>query len=121
MTEIRTKRVYDPVDPDDGLRVLVDRVWPRGMTKGRVKADVWAKALAPCTELRKWFGHDRSRWETFQNRYFEELDAQPEAVTEILEKAQEAGRMTLLFAARDTEYNHAIALQEYLRRIAAAE
>ncbi len=82
--DIRTKRVYAPFDAGDGLRVLVDRVWPRGMTKEQARADLWLKDLAPGTALRKWFGHDRSRWEEFKARYFAELDGRSEAVTRLL-------------------------------------
>lgn len=113
MTEIRTKRVYEPASPDDGFRVLVDRVWPRGMTKEQVRADLWLKAVAPSTALRKWFGHDRSKWEAFESRYFLELDAKPEAVASLVDEAVK-GRLTLLFSARDAEYNQAVALREYL-------
>ena len=113
MTDIRTKRVYEPANPHDGLRVLVDRVWPRGMTKEQVQADLWLKDVAPSAALRKWFGHDRSKWEAFKRRYFLELDAQPEAVARLLDEAAK-GRLTLLFSARDAEYNQAVALREYL-------
>lgn len=113
MTDIQTKRVYQPADPHDGFRVLVDRVWPRGMTKAQVQADLWLKDVAPSTALRKWFGHDRSKWEAFKSRYFSELDAKPEAVARLLEEAAK-GRLTLLFSARDAEYNQAVAAREYL-------
>ncbi|HWP02875.1 MAG TPA: DUF488 domain-containing protein [Gemmatimonadaceae bacterium] len=113
MTDIRTKRVYEPATPHDGFRVLVDRVWPRGMTKEQVQADLWLKDVAPSTALRKWFGHDRAKWEAFKRRYFSELDARPEAVARLLDRA-EKGRLTLLFSARDAEYNQAVALREYL-------
>ncbi|MCG7852007.1 MAG: DUF488 domain-containing protein [Methanosarcinaceae archaeon] len=113
MIHIRTKRVYSPVEKEDGIRVLVDRVWPRGMTKQRLQTDLWLKDAAPSTALRKWFGHDRSRWEVFKNRYFSELNAKPEVVKQLLELAAK-GRLTLLFSARDTQYNQAVALKEYL-------
>jgi uncharacterized protein YeaO (DUF488 family) len=113
MTDIRTKRVYEPAHPQDGCRVLVDRVWPRGMTKEQVQADLWLKDVAPSTALRKWFGHDRSKWEAFKSRYCLELDAQSEAVARLLDEAAK-GRLTLLFSARDAEYNQAVALREYL-------
>jgi uncharacterized protein YeaO (DUF488 family) len=113
MTEIRTKRVYEPANPHDGSRVLVDRVWPRGMTKEQIQADLWLKDVAPSAALRKWFGHDRSKWEAFKSCYFLELDAQPEAVARLLDEAAK-GRLTLLFSARDAEYNQAVALREYL-------
>lgn len=112
--EIRTKRVYEPIDPQDGFRILVDRVWPRGMTKAKVRADLWLKELAPSTSLRKWFGHDRSKWETFKSRYFVELDAKPEDIEKCFDKRVQ-GRLTLLFSARDVECNQAIALREYLQ------
>jgi len=112
-TDIRTKRVYEPATSHDGFRVLVDRVWPRGLTKEQVRADLWMKDVAPSTALRQWFGHDRSKWEAFKRRYFSELDAQPQAVARLLEEAAK-GRLTLLFSARDAEYNQAVALREYL-------
>jgi uncharacterized protein YeaO (DUF488 family) len=111
--DIQTKRVYEPAHPQDGFRVLVDRVWPRGKTKEQVQAGLWLKDVAPSTALRKWFNHDRSKWETFKSRYSAELDANPQAVTQLLEKAGQ-GRLTLLFSARDAEYNQAVALKEYL-------
>lgn len=113
MKAIQTKRVYEPADPNDGCRVLVDRVWPRGMRKEALKADHWLKDAAPSPELRKWFGHERSRWEAFRARYFLELDARPEAVAMLRELAGK-GRLTLLFSARDAACNQAVALKEYL-------
>ncbi len=111
--DIHWKRVYEPADPNDGLRVLVDRVWPRGMTKEQVQADLWLKDVAPSTALRKWFGHDRLKWEIFKQRYFIELDAKPEALARLLDEAAKT-RVTLLFSARDTECNQAVALMDYL-------
>ncbi len=111
--DIVTKRVYEPADAGDGLRVLVDRVWPRGMTREQVQADLWLREVAPGTALRKRFGHDRSRWAAFRKRYFAELDTRPEPVARLLDAAAK-GRVTLLFAARDTECNQAVALREYL-------
>ncbi|MGR9046570.1 MAG: DUF488 domain-containing protein [Gammaproteobacteria bacterium] len=111
--DIRTQRVYTAAHPDDGYRVLVDRVWPRGLSKERVQADLWLKEAAPSHELRKWFGHDRSRWETFKSRYFSELAARPDAVQRLLDEAAN-GRLTLLYSAKDTECNQAVALMEYL-------
>lgn len=111
--EMQTKRVYDPFTKKDGIRVLVDRVWPRGMTKERLQADLWLKDAAPSTALRKWFNHDPSRWEVFKNRYFAELNAKPEVVKQLLELAAK-GRLTFLFSARETQYNQAVALKEYL-------
>lgn len=113
MADIRVKRVYDPPSPDDGLRVLVDRIWPRGMTKEQVQTHAWYKDVAPSTGLRQWFGHDRTRWEEFKRRYFAELDAKPESVAPLAAEAAK-GRLTLLFSARDPECNQAVALKEYL-------
>ena len=111
--EIQCKRVYQAAGPDDGSRILVDRVWPRGMTKEQVQADRWLKDLAPSNALRKWFGHDRSNWEEFKRRYFVELDAHPEALAALLAEAEKT-RVTLLFSAHDAECNQAIALRDYL-------
>lgn len=105
--------MYEPANPHDGLRVLVDRVWPRGMTKEQAHAELWLKQLAPSTALRKWFAHDRAKWHTFKRRYFSELDANPQVVDQLAALAKKR-RLTLLFSARDTEYNQAVALKEYL-------
>lgn len=115
MFKIQTKRVYEKANRDDGYRVLVDRVWPRGVSKGELKADLWLKEAAPTTNLRKWFNHDQSKWKTFETRYFDELDSKPEAIETLLNKAED-GRLTLLYSARDTECNQAVALREYLLR-----
>jgi uncharacterized protein YeaO (DUF488 family) len=111
--DIRTKRVYEPPDARDGFRVLVDRIWPRGMAKEQVQADLWLWDVAPSTALRKWFAHDPSKWEEFKKHYFAELDKNPESVHVLLEAAAK-GTLTLLFSARDAEHNQAIALKEYL-------
>jgi uncharacterized protein YeaO (DUF488 family) len=110
---IEIKRVYEPIQEEDGFRVLVDRVWPRGVSKKKLRADLWLKDAAPSPDLRKWFGHDRAKWEEFQQRYFAELDEKPEVIRQLLELAEKQ-RVTLLFAARDTEYSHAAALKKYL-------
>lgn len=107
------KRVYDPIEKQDGMRVLVDRVWPRGITKEGLRADLWLKDAAPSTALRKWFGHDHSRWEEFRIRYFSELDAKPGVVRQLLEIAAR-GSLTLLFSSKDIRFNQAVALKEYL-------
>lgn len=112
---ILLKRVYDPPAASDGFRVLVDRVWPRGVAKDALKLDRWLKDVAPSTDLRKWFGHDPAKWEAFQDRYFRELDSRSEPVTFLREKAAD-GNLTLVFAARDTQHNNAVALKEYLAR-----
>lgn len=111
--EIQTKRVYEQASPDDGARVLVDRLWPRGVAKGNLDGVLWLKEIAPSDRLRKWFGHDPARWEEFRERYFAELDAAPDAVERLAGMACQ-GRVTLLYAARDTQHNQAVALKEYL-------
>ncbi|MDZ7786799.1 MAG: DUF488 domain-containing protein [Halofilum sp. (in: g-proteobacteria)] len=111
---IRIRRIYEPVSPDDGTRVLVDRVWPRGVRKADAALDRWAKDVTPSTDLRKWFGHDPARFDEFAAAYRHELDGRPEAVAELVELARD-GDLTLLYAARDPDCNHARILAEYLR------
>lgn len=111
---LRVRRIHDRPERADGTRVLVDRVWPRGIRKADAAIDHWFRDIAPSTALRKWFGHDPQRWDAFRERYFAELDAQPERVAELRRLAR--GRtVTLLFAARDTEHNNAVALRQYLQ------
>jgi uncharacterized protein YeaO (DUF488 family) len=110
---IRIKRTYDVPARGDGRRILVERLWPRGMTKEALETDEWRKDVAPSTELRKWFGHRLERWEQFRARYREELDANPEAWEPILEAA-ERGTVTLLYSARDVLHNGACVLLDYL-------
>ena len=112
---IRTKRIYDLPAPDDGTRFLVERLWPRGKKKEDVPIAAGLKEVAPSDTLRRWFGHDPARWEEFQQRYFAELDGKPEAWQPILEAARR-GNVTLLYSARDTEHNNAVALKAYLDR-----
>jgi uncharacterized protein YeaO (DUF488 family) len=111
--DIRIKRVYEPALPEDGCRVLVDRLWPRGLSRERVQASMWLKEAAPGATLRKWFGHDPARFEEFRRRYLEELAGKPEVVAGLVELARKE-RVTLLYAARDTECNHAVVLRDYL-------
>ncbi len=113
MIDIRLKRVYEPASPEDGFRVLVDRLWPRGLSAEKVQAGLWMKEVAPSDELRRLFHHDLARWTEFRERYFAELDANPEPVQKLLQYAA-LGRLTLLFAARDVEVNQAVVLREYL-------
>jgi Uncharacterized conserved protein len=110
---IKVKRVYDPAEPDDGRRFLVDRLWPRGVKKEALRMDGWLREVAPSDRLRRWFGHDPKKWEEFRRRYFAELEAHPEAWQPLREAAR-AGNVTLLFSARDTSYNNAVALREFL-------
>jgi uncharacterized protein YeaO (DUF488 family) len=114
--EIRTKRVYDAADEVDGLRVLVDRLWPRGLTKKKAGVDLWLKEIAPSRDLRNWFSHDSEKWDQFKRKYFVELNANPEPVDKIIRKAREKGGITLVFAARDQEHNNAVALKEFLEQ-----
>lgn len=110
---IRVKRVYEPHEPDDGKRFLVERLWPRGVRKEALALDGWLKDVAPSDALRRWFGHDPARWGEFRRRYTAELDARPAAWQPLLEAAED-GPVTLLFSARDTEHNNAVALRAYL-------
>ena len=114
-TTVQVKRVYEPPSGDDGVRVLVDRLWPRGLTKTRAAVDLWLKDLAPSVRLRRWFNHDPSRWAEFKHRYGEELDAKKAAVAALIGAAKR-GRVTLVFGARDPEHNNATALYSYLIR-----
>ena len=107
------KRVYEPAARGDGTRLLVERLWPRGMKKESVKADGWLKDVAPSDALRRWFGHDPARWNEFCRRYWVELDAREEEWHPI-QKAAGRGTVTLLYSARDTEHNNALALKAYL-------
>ena len=113
--DVRLKRAYDPVAATDGYRVLVDRIWPRGVRREEVHLDEWARELAPSTGLRRWFGHDPARFEEFQRRYIEELASQAQKLRELRARARE-GTLTLVYAARDTEHNDAVVLAELLRR-----
>lgn len=111
---IRLKRIYDAASEDDGRRVLVDRIWPRGVAKADAALDDWCKSVAPSTELRKWFGHDRDRWDAFSERYRAELDAADQEAIDTLQGLAKNGRLTLVYAARDTECNHAVVLKAWL-------
>ena len=113
MSDIRIKRVYETASAEDGYRVLVDRLWPRGLSRERVQASMWLKDAAPTGPLRKWFGHDPAKLEEFRRRYFDELSEKPEVVAGLLELARK-DRVTLLYAARDPECNHAVVLRDYL-------
>jgi uncharacterized protein YeaO (DUF488 family) len=112
---IRLKRAYDRSAPTDGRRFLVERLWPRGVRKTNLPLDGWLKDVAPSTELRKWFGHDPDKWGEFRKRYAAELRAHPHVVDPLLDAARE-GPVTLVYGARDTEHNAAVALREYLIR-----
>ncbi|MDB5293340.1 MAG: hypothetical protein JWL69_4581 [Phycisphaerales bacterium] len=112
---IHLKRAYDEPSLKDGERILVERLWPRGVTKARAAVDLWLKDIAPSAELRKWFGHDPEKWEQFERRYWKELQGKREAV-ELLRQKAKRGTVTLVYAARDEEHNGAVALKEFLER-----
>ena len=110
---IKIKRAYAEPEKSDGFRILVDRLWPRGLTKEKVKVDLWLKEIAPSNELRKWFAHDPKKWPEFQSRYMDELKSRREQLHVLKEKSHE-GTVTLLFAAKDEEHNEAVILQRLL-------
>jgi uncharacterized protein YeaO (DUF488 family) len=112
---IEIKRIYDPAAAEDGIRILVDRLWPRGLSKSDAKVDLWLKEIAPSHELRKWYAHDPGKWVEFKQKYFKELDEKKELVNLILEKVTQ-GNLTLLFGAKEKRYNNAVALKEYMKR-----
>lgn len=112
---IQVKRVYDKSAKGDGIRFLVDHLWPRGLNKEALKVKSWIRAVSPSNELRKWFGHEPAKWKEFQRRYFAELNKKPETWKPLLQAAQ-TGEITLVFSARDTEHNNAVALKSYLEK-----
>jgi uncharacterized protein YeaO (DUF488 family) len=113
--DVRLKRVYEPAKRSDGYRILIDRLWPRGVSRERAALDAWDPELAPSTELRTWFGHDPGRFEEFRRRYVDELRGQRSRLTELRRRARD-GTLTLVFSARDTEHNDAVVLAEVVRR-----
>lgn len=112
--DIRLKRAYEPASPADGYRVLVDRLWPRGVSKQRAMLDDWQKELAPSTELRQWFGHEPRRFPEFRRRYLDELRCERPRLAELRRRARD-GALTLVYAARDAEHNEAVVLADVLR------
>ena len=112
---IRVKRVYEPVEKSDGVRFLVDHLWPRGLKKEAVRVERWVKTVSPSNELRSWFGHDPAKWKEFRRRYFAELNEQPENWETLLEAARQKD-ITLVYSARDPEHNNAVALKSYLEK-----
>ena len=111
---IRLKRAYDAMSRTDGTRFLVERLWPRGISKATLQLDAWLKEVGPSTALRKWFNHDPEKWHEFRQRYFRELDSRPEAWEPIVSAARR-GTVTLVYSSHDTEHNNAVALQEYVQ------
>ena len=120
MTSIKIKRVYDQFHQEDGYRILVDRIWPRGLAKASAHIDEWVKDIAPTNELRKWFSHDIEKWEAFRTKYLDELKKSgvAETVHELVKKHK---HITLLFGAKDEQHNQAVVLQEYLQRLMKKE
>ena len=120
MVSIRIKRAYDKPEENDGYRVLVDRMWPRGVKKEDLKLDRWLKEIAPSNGLRQWFGHESDKWHEFRERYFKELSEKDESVRELIERARR-GRIMLVFGAKNREKNNAVALKEYLTTVASSD
>ena len=108
---IKLKRVYEKPDPEDGKRILVERLWPRGLKKEEIKIDVWLKDVAPSTELRKWYAHDPAKWTQFKERYWKELDAEPEQVSALAKECKQ-GMFTFVFGSKEEKLNNAAALKE---------
>ena len=114
--KLRKKRIYEEPEPNDGVRVLIDRLWPRGVSKERAAIDFWARDLSPSTELRRWYGHAPARWEAFQERYFEEIDSNPDALHALRDALNPNGQNTIVFASKEPKLNNATALILYLER-----
>lgn len=112
---IKVKRIYDPVSPDDGKRILVDRLWPRGIKKNEAEINEWLKDIAPSDGLRKWFSHDPNKWQEFKNRYIKELKNNSELI-ERLKAVAKKEKVTLLFSAKDVEHNNAVVLKEVIEK-----
>jgi uncharacterized protein YeaO (DUF488 family) len=115
LTDVRLKRAYEPAASSDGYRVLVDRLWPRGVSRRRARLDEWDRELAPSPELRKWFGHQPERFAEFRRRYLDELSSHRERIAELRRHARQ-GTLTLVYSARDAEHNDAVVLAEVIRR-----
>lgn len=109
---LKIKRIYDSPDRDDGFRILIDRLWPRGVSKNKAKIDIWLKEIAPSENLRKWFAHDPVKWVAFKQNYFKELDNKKAVIDEIAKRTKKG--VTLLYAAKDKQHNNAQALKEYI-------
>jgi uncharacterized protein YeaO (DUF488 family) len=112
---VQIKRVYEEPSTSDGKRILIDRLWPRGLTKEKAKVDLWLKEIAPSTELRQWFGHDPSKWNEFKKRYHDELKKNNEVVSKLTGLLKNS-KVTLVYGAKDEEHNDAIVLKDYLEK-----
>jgi uncharacterized protein YeaO (DUF488 family) len=113
---IRIKRVYDQAFKEDGFRILVDRLWPRGISKDKAKVDLWLKEVAPSDDLRKWFSHDPNKWQEFKERYADELRSKQELLRQIRQAEKERETVTILYSAKDEEHNQAVALVAFLQK-----
>ena len=111
---IKVERIYDNPTGGDSFRILVDRLWPRGLRKDKVRVDLWQKDIAPSNTLRKWFGHDEKKWDEFKQKYFKELDKNNDVVNTIIKTAHEQKSITLLYGTKEKRFNNAVALKEYL-------
>lgn len=116
MTQIVLKRVYEPYQESDGYRILVDRLWPRGIRKENAHIDLWLKEIAPSTELRNWFGHQVENWPEFEERYLEEITKNTEACRQLSEVIKEQRKVTILFGAKDEEHNQAVVLSHWIHQ-----
>ena len=112
---IKIKRIYDPPSTNDGFRILVDRLWPRGLTKEKAKVDLWLKEIAPSNELRKWYAHDPEKWSEFRKKYFKELDVKKGLADQIIQKTRQ-GDVTLLYSSKEEKLNNAVALKDYIEK-----
>ena len=114
---IKIKRVYESSSENDGFRILVDRIWPRGVSKEKADLDAWMKEIAPTNDLRKWFSHDPKKWNEFENRYKNELKDKSELINEIKGIEMDKGKITLIYSAKDNEHNNAVVLEHILRKL----
>lgn len=113
---IKTKRIYDQTSKEDGFRILVDRLWPRGISKDKAKLDLWMKEVAPSDDLRKWFRHDPTKWQEFKKQYASELESKQELLRQIIQAEKEKGTVTILYSAKDEKHNQTIALAAFLQK-----
>jgi uncharacterized protein YeaO (DUF488 family) len=113
---IKIKRIYDPPAEDDGFRILVDRLWPRGLTKEKAKVDLWLKEIAPSDQLRQWYAHDPKKWAEFRKKYFRELDVKKESANQIIQESKKRD-VTLLYSSKEENINNAVALKEYITKM----
>jgi uncharacterized protein YeaO (DUF488 family) len=112
--KINVKRIYELPSPEDGRRILVDRLWPRGLSKADAKIDYWAKDISPSNDLRKWYQHDPAKWDEFRRRYFADLNATPDAVQSLLDNMP-SGTVTFLYSSKEKQLNNAVALRDYVQ------